>query len=111
MTPVFFHAFEDKEQREALQTAVQRTIDAASSFCGLILDKEEYGGAALPSGDYIEQMREERLSRTLAQELIESEEKWLFYDDEETEMRVEISYAISEQLISEVARFLLVHYI
>ena len=67
MTPIFFHAFEDKEQREALQTAVQRTIDAASSFCGLILDKEEYGGAALPSGDYIEQMREERLSRTLAQ--------------------------------------------
>lgn len=56
-------------------------------------------------------MHEERLSRTLAQELIEGEEKWLFYDDEETEILIEISYAINEQLISEVAKFLLAHYL
>lgn len=54
--PNFFHHFQEKDQSKSLEIAIQKTIDVASSFCGLILDKEEYGGAPLPSAEYIEQM-------------------------------------------------------
>lgn len=37
------------------------------------------------------QLQEDRLSRMLATDLVESEHKWLFYDDEETELLIELS--------------------
>ena len=51
-------------------------------MCGLLIDKEEslVGNAKL-SDDYVEQIKEDRLSRMLATELVENEERWVFYDD------------------------------
>lgn len=34
--------------------------------------------------DYVRQVHEDRLSRMLASDLLEGEERWVFYDDEET---------------------------
>jgi hypothetical protein len=51
------------------------------------------------SDSYVEQIREDRLSRMLANELVESEERWLFYDDEETEVLVEMSTFVWNSLL------------
>jgi len=40
------------------------------------------------SDDYIQHVQEDRMSRMLAQDLIEGEERWTFYDDEELELLV-----------------------
>lgn len=47
-------------------------------------------------------MHEDRLSRMLASDLLEGEERWIFYDDEETEILVEISNAIYTEVLIEV---------
>lgn len=44
-------------------------------------------------------MHEDRLSRMLASDLLEGEERWIFYDDEETEILVEIANALYTELI------------
>ncbi len=41
------------------------------------------------------------MSRMLAQDLIEGEERWTFYDDEELELLVEISNFIVVSLVVE----------
>ena len=52
--------------------------------------------------EYIQQVHEDRLSRMLAADLIEGEERWMFYDDEETEILVEIGNVIYTELLIEV---------
>lgn len=47
----------------------------------------------------MDQVQEDRLSRMLAQDLVEGEERWIFYDDEETELLVEISNIIFYNMI------------
>ena len=54
------------------------------------------------SQEYLEQVKEDRLSRMLAADLLEGEERWLFYDDEETETLVEIAQIVYEILVREV---------
>lgn len=39
----------------------------------------------------------------LANELVENEERWLFYDDEETEVLVEVSNHIFLMIVKEAA--------
>ncbi len=48
------------------------------------------------------QVHEDRLSRMLASDLLEGEERWIFYDDEETEILVEIANALYTELIIEM---------
>ena len=43
------------------------------------------------------------MSRMLANELVENEERWLFYDDEETEVLVEVSNYIFMTMVKEGA--------
>lgn len=52
--------------------------------------------------EYIKQVHEDRLSRMLANDLIEAEDRWVFYDDEETEILVEISNALYTELLIEL---------
>ena len=66
-------------------------IDLSTTYCGLIIEKEEMASI---SEDYVQQVHEDRLSRMLASDLIEGEERWVFYDDEETEILVEIANAV-----------------
>ena len=56
-------------------------LDYSTTYCGLIIEKEEMINL---NDDYIQQVHEDRLSRMLAADLIEGEERWMFYDDEET---------------------------
>ena len=60
-------------------------IDLSTTYCGLIIEKEEMSNI---SEDYVQQVHEDRLSRMLAGDLMEGEERWVFYDDEETEILV-----------------------
>ena len=60
-------------------------IDLSTTYCGLIIEKEEMSNI---SDDYVQQVHEDRLSRMLAGDLMEGEERWVFYDDEETEILV-----------------------
>lgn len=46
-------------------------------------------------------MNEERLSRILATELLESEESWINYNDEMAELLVELSRMIEDKLFFE----------
>jgi hypothetical protein len=54
------------------------------------------------SEEYIAQIQEDRVTRMLALEVMEGEHKWLFYDDEETEILVEVAYLIGEALVNEL---------
>lgn len=42
------------------------------------------------------------MTRMLALEVMENEHKWLFYDDEETEILVEVAFVIGETLVNEL---------
>lgn len=53
-------------------------MDYSTTYCGLIIEKEEMASL---NEEYIQQVHEDRLSRMLAADLIEGEERWMFYDD------------------------------
>jgi hypothetical protein len=44
--------------------------------------------------EYIAQVQEDRLSRMLANDLVDCESKWIFYDEEEAEILIEVSEGI-----------------
>ncbi len=67
-------------------------VELSTTYCGLIIQKEELGNSI--TEEYVAQVHEDRLSRMLASDLLEGEERWIFYDDEETEILVEISNAL-----------------
>lgn len=74
-------------------------LELSATYCGLIVEREEMSSI---SGEYMEQVHEDRLSRMLAGDLIENEDRWVFYDDEETEILVELSNAVYLELVIEV---------
>ena len=98
----FQHANSEQEREEKLRKTTDKVTEYCSYVCGLLVDKEEslVGNARL-SEEYLEQIKEDRLSRMLATDLMENEERWLFYDDEETEVLVEVSTAIYSILLKE----------
>ena len=67
--------------------ARKQMMEVVTSYCGLIIDKEEMEELC-GSEEYVAQLQEDRLSRMLASDLVESEHRWTFYDDEETELLV-----------------------
>jgi hypothetical protein len=76
--------------------------EIATTYCGLIIEKNEMARIASEgSDDYIQHVQEDRMSRMLAQDLIEGEERWTFYDDEELELLVEIGNFITITLVLE----------
>lgn len=52
--------------------------------------------------EYAANIKEDRLSRMLAGEVVESEYRWIIYDDELTEVQIELSEIIFDKLIKEV---------
>lgn len=85
---------------EKLQRGVQKVVECCSYMCGILVDKEEsvFGNQKV-SENYVSQIREDRMSRMLANELTENEEKWAFFDDEETEAQLELASAIELALL------------
>ena len=85
---------------EKLQRGVQKVVECCSYMCGILVDKEEsvFGNQKV-SENYVSQIREDRMSRMLANELTVNEEKWAFFDDEETEAQLELASAIELALL------------
>jgi hypothetical protein len=82
-----------------IKKAQRKMMELSTNYCGLIIEKEEMLSI---SEEYIQQVHEDRLSRMLAADLIEAEERWIFYDDEETEILVEISSAVYTEMLIEI---------
>lgn len=61
-----------------------KTLEWASYLCGIIFDKEDspFLNAYMLDEDYITHIKEDRLARMLAGEVVESEHRWIIYDDE-----------------------------
>ena len=60
--------------------ARKRMSELNTTYCGLIIEREEMTGLQ-GNEDYIQTVQEDRLSRMLATDLMESESRWMFYDD------------------------------
>ncbi|EGR30098.1 IQ calmodulin-binding motif family protein, putative [Ichthyophthirius multifiliis] len=87
-----------------LNKGLEKVTEWASYLCGIIFDKED---PLLSKGfnideDYLAQIKEDRLARMLASEVIENEERWILYDEEQTEVQVELSQMVFNQLVNEV---------
>lgn len=67
--PNFARVSSIEQYKAALENAYQRTIQIASSYCGIIFDKQESPSCLLPTKAHMEQMHEDRLSRTLVLEV------------------------------------------
>ena len=78
----------------------KRLLDITSTYCGIIIEKEEMVSIC-GNEEYLNQVQEDRLSRMLAQDLVDGEERWIFYDDEETELLVEAGNFIFNDLVLE----------
>lgn len=56
-------------------------LELATTYCGLIVEKEDMNDLG-GNEQYIKQVQEDRLSRMLASDLVDTDAKWTFYDDE-----------------------------
>lgn len=67
-----------------LKTATDKTLEWGSYLCGIIFDKEDspFLNAYMLDEEYVTHIKEDRLSRMLAGEVVESEHRWIVYDDE-----------------------------
>ena len=70
----------------------------STTYCGLMVDADELSSSP-ENQEYIQQVQEDRLSRMLATDLLESEPRWHFYDDEEAEILIEISSIIYREVV------------
>jgi hypothetical protein len=64
--------------------------ELSTTYCGLIIERDDMNGLQ-GKEDYIQSVQEDRLSRMLATDLMECEPRWMFYDDEETEILIEVT--------------------
>ncbi|EAR82444.2 IQ calmodulin-binding motif protein (macronuclear) [Tetrahymena thermophila SB210] len=86
-----------------LRKSVTKVIEWAECQCGFIFDRPD---AQLPTNqtlneEYISKIKEKRLTDMLHSEVKEAEEKWIIYDDEYTEIQVEISELVFQELLFE----------
>lgn len=99
-TPVFHHLRSEADLKTHVEQARKKMVELSTTYCGLIIEKEDMASGI--NDEYIKQVHEDRLSRMLANDLIEAEDRWVFYDDEETEILVEISNALYTELLIEL---------
>lgn len=102
----FNHRITVEQKRERVQNAKEKMINLSTTYCGLMVDTTELI-SSVENEEYLQQVQEDRLSRMLASDLIESEERWHFYDDEEAEILIEISNVIYRELVFEMIELLL----
>ena len=87
--------------------AKEKVLEWASYQCGLLIEKEEtLYQHHKPGFDeaYLAQIREEKLHNMLAIEVYENEDKWVNYDEEETEVGVELADMVFEKLVIEAVK-------
>jgi len=95
-----FDEISEENIEEIYTKAIGKTMEWSDTLCGLLPDKEEKN---LENGDndmdFVSQLREEKMGRMLAQEVIESEAEWVNYEEEEIEIKLEISQLVWEEFL------------
>ncbi|EGR30855.1 IQ calmodulin-binding motif family protein, putative [Ichthyophthirius multifiliis] len=88
--------------------AIAKVLKWGSSLCGFIPERIESptGEIIQIDDDYLNQIKEDRLAQMLENEVLENEDKWLLYEDEETDVQLEISDEIFNSLIQEIVDFI-----
>ncbi|KAM3131868.1 hypothetical protein pb186bvf_015989 [Paramecium bursaria] len=83
---------------QTLDLGAQKVITWAESLCGILLPN-------LPNqqidGEIIPQIREERLDKMLKADIFETDDRWQEYDEEWTEVCLELSEVIFDDMIAE----------
>ena len=107
--------------------AKEKVLEWASYQCGLLIEKEDSlsqnvsvrGKGYDEAQAYLAQIREEKLHNMLAievnsslilikwQKVYENEDKWVNYDEEETEVGVEVADMVFEKLVTEIVKDLI----
>ncbi|CAD8121249.1 unnamed protein product [Paramecium sonneborni] len=101
------------KKRECLQDifqgAIKQVTDWTSFLVGLIIDKPDspFPKILMLDQEYLNQIKEERMIRMLNQEIYQNEERWLMYDEEQSEILIEISQMVQEYLIDECLKELI----
>ncbi|CAK81208.1 unnamed protein product (macronuclear) [Paramecium tetraurelia] len=95
--------------QEIFQGAIKQVTDWASFLVGLIIDKPDspFPKILMLDQEYLNQIKEERMIRMLNQEIYQNEERWLIYDEEQSEILVEISQMVQDQLMDECLKELI----
>ena len=98
---IIFRPIDEKGMMEILNKAKEKLLEWSSNLCGFIHDKDEspFLEGILLDEECLGQIREDRMARMLAQEVIECEEDWVEYGDEETEVGVELGDLIFEKMV------------
>ena len=95
-----FDLISDQNISEIYIKAVARTLEWSETLCGLLPDKDEKTVESSEADmDYVSQLREEKMARMLAQEVIESEMDWVNYEEQEVEIKLEISQLVWEEFL------------
>ena len=90
----------DQNINEIYCKALGRTLEWSETLCGLLPDKDEKTVESSDADmDYIGQLREEKMARMLAQEVIDSEGDWVNYEEQEVEIKLEISQLVWEEFL------------
>ncbi|KAL4459919.1 hypothetical protein ABPG74_003445 [Tetrahymena malaccensis] len=97
----------DMDIERVLGMAIGRTLKWGSCLCGFIPEKIEFPpGQDEENNEYLNQIKEDRLAQMLENEVLENEHKWLIYEEEETDVQLEIADDIFHSLMSETAQWL-----
>ncbi|EAR90906.2 IQ calmodulin-binding motif protein, putative (macronuclear) [Tetrahymena thermophila SB210] len=97
----------DQDIERVLGMAIGRTLKWGSCLCGFIPEKIEFPpGQDEENNEYLNQIKEDRLAQMLENEVLENEHKWLIYEEEETDVQLEIADDIFHSLMSETAQWL-----
>lgn len=84
------------------EKTVTRTIEWSETLCGLLPDKEEKTNESMEDAadiDFIAHLREEKMARMVAREVVESEAHWINYEEEEVEIKLEVSQLVWEEFL------------
>jgi hypothetical protein len=91
----------------AIQDKVLAEVAEWSTF---EVGKIPEGDIILSSGqvdeEQLQQIREERLSKMLTQEILENDQVWVDYEAEEAQVKIDIADMILEQIMAEIEDFL-----
>ncbi|CAD8068678.1 unnamed protein product [Paramecium sonneborni] len=88
-----------------IRKAAEKVIDWSHYMAGILVDKEDspFPKTMQLDQETIAQIREDRLYRMLTLDIIDNEDRWTNYDEETTEISIDLSDLLFDYLIEEVA--------
>ncbi|CAD8059117.1 unnamed protein product [Paramecium primaurelia] len=88
-----------------IRKASEKVIDWSHYMTGILIDKEDspFPKSFQLDQETIAQIREDRLYRMLTLDIIDNEDRWTNYDEETTEISIDLSDLLFDHLIEEIA--------